>query len=201
MTSFNHYALGAVADWLHRTVAGLAPAAPGYRDDPRPSPAVRRSHLRVGPAPHSLRRGQRRLGARRRAVPTGRTRSGRGHRARVLARCRHAGEGRARRPPLEYGRSGPTSLCPRQVHHHPRCARRPDHMVRGRGRRQGRRRRTSRRGTSRRTTGAHLDAPAATLVRALASDEFSPHSTAFRHQVDAILSRPEPEAQNAVPQR
>jgi alpha-L-rhamnosidase len=31
MTSFNHYALGAVADWLHRTVAGLAPATPGYR--------------------------------------------------------------------------------------------------------------------------------------------------------------------------
>ena len=31
MTSFNHYALGAVADWLHRIVAGLAPAEPGYR--------------------------------------------------------------------------------------------------------------------------------------------------------------------------
>jgi alpha-L-rhamnosidase len=31
MTSFNHYALGAVADWLHRTVAGLAAAEPGYR--------------------------------------------------------------------------------------------------------------------------------------------------------------------------
>lgn len=31
MTSFNHYALGAVADWLHRSVAGLAPAGPGYR--------------------------------------------------------------------------------------------------------------------------------------------------------------------------
>jgi alpha-L-rhamnosidase len=31
MTSFNHYALGAVADWLHRVVAGLAPASPGYR--------------------------------------------------------------------------------------------------------------------------------------------------------------------------
>ncbi len=31
MTSFNHYALGAVADWMHRTVAGIAPAAPGYR--------------------------------------------------------------------------------------------------------------------------------------------------------------------------
>ncbi|ABS01609.1 glycoside hydrolase family 78 protein [Kineococcus radiotolerans] len=31
MTSFNHYALGSIADWVHRTVAGLAPAAPGYR--------------------------------------------------------------------------------------------------------------------------------------------------------------------------
>lgn len=31
MTSFNHIALGSVADWLHRVVAGLAPAAPGYR--------------------------------------------------------------------------------------------------------------------------------------------------------------------------
>jgi alpha-L-rhamnosidase len=39
MTSFNHYALGAVADWLHRVVAGLAPASPGYRQirfAPRP---------------------------------------------------------------------------------------------------------------------------------------------------------------------
>jgi alpha-L-rhamnosidase len=32
MTSFNHYALGAVADFLHRRLAGLAPAAPGYRE-------------------------------------------------------------------------------------------------------------------------------------------------------------------------
>ena len=30
MTSFNHYALGAVADWMHRTVAGIAPLEPGY---------------------------------------------------------------------------------------------------------------------------------------------------------------------------
>ena len=39
MTSFNHYSLGAVADYLHRVVAGLAPAAPGYREltiAPRP---------------------------------------------------------------------------------------------------------------------------------------------------------------------
>jgi alpha-L-rhamnosidase len=31
MTSFNHYALGAVADWMQRTIGGIAPAAPGYR--------------------------------------------------------------------------------------------------------------------------------------------------------------------------
>lgn len=30
MTSFNHYAFGAIGDWLHRVVAGLAPDAPGY---------------------------------------------------------------------------------------------------------------------------------------------------------------------------
>lgn len=30
MTSFNHYALGAVADWMHRTVAGLSSLEPGY---------------------------------------------------------------------------------------------------------------------------------------------------------------------------
>jgi alpha-L-rhamnosidase len=43
MTSFNHYALGAVADWLHRTLAGLAPARPGYREltvAPRPGPGL-----------------------------------------------------------------------------------------------------------------------------------------------------------------
>ncbi len=31
MTSFNHYALGAVADFLHRVVGGLAEVEPGYR--------------------------------------------------------------------------------------------------------------------------------------------------------------------------
>lgn len=47
MTSFNHYALGAVADWLHRTVAGLAPEAPGYRRlriAPRPLRALEHAH-------------------------------------------------------------------------------------------------------------------------------------------------------------
>ena len=31
MTSLNHYAFGAVADWMHRVLGGLAPGAPGYR--------------------------------------------------------------------------------------------------------------------------------------------------------------------------
>ncbi|MGE5463253.1 MAG: alpha-L-rhamnosidase C-terminal domain-containing protein, partial [Syntrophothermus sp.] len=45
MTSFNHYALGAVADWLHRTVAGLAPGEPGYRRlEIRPRPGGGLSH-------------------------------------------------------------------------------------------------------------------------------------------------------------
>lgn len=30
MTSFNHYAFGAVADWMHRSVAGIAPLSAGY---------------------------------------------------------------------------------------------------------------------------------------------------------------------------
>lgn len=39
MTSFNHYAFGSVADWMHRVVAGIAPAEPGYR------------RLRIAPQP------------------------------------------------------------------------------------------------------------------------------------------------------
>ena len=30
MTSFNHYALGAIADWMHQYVGGIRPLAPGY---------------------------------------------------------------------------------------------------------------------------------------------------------------------------
>jgi alpha-L-rhamnosidase len=31
MTSFNHYALGAVGDWLHKTIGGLRPVHPGWK--------------------------------------------------------------------------------------------------------------------------------------------------------------------------
>jgi alpha-L-rhamnosidase len=39
MTSFNHYALGAVADWLYRVVGGISALTPGYAElliAPRP---------------------------------------------------------------------------------------------------------------------------------------------------------------------
>ncbi|WP_163167147.1 alpha-L-rhamnosidase [Arthrobacter sp. Alg241-R88] len=43
MTSFNHYALGAVADWLHKAVGGIRPLEPGYAKvlfAPRPGPGI-----------------------------------------------------------------------------------------------------------------------------------------------------------------
>lgn len=49
MTSLNHYAFGAVADWLHRVVGGIEPAEAGYRRlriAPRPGTAP--AHLRPG---------------------------------------------------------------------------------------------------------------------------------------------------------
>jgi alpha-L-rhamnosidase len=64
MTSFNHYAFGAVADWMHRVIGGLAPASPGYRElriEPRPGGGLtwaRTSHLTpYGLAEVSWRRG------------------------------------------------------------------------------------------------------------------------------------------------
>ena len=41
MTSFNHYAFGAVATWLHSTVAGLSSLAPGW------------TRVRIAPRPHA----------------------------------------------------------------------------------------------------------------------------------------------------
>lgn len=43
MTSFNHYALGAVADWIYQVVGGIRPAEPGYarvRIQPVPGPGI-----------------------------------------------------------------------------------------------------------------------------------------------------------------
>ncbi|KJL24260.1 Bacterial alpha-L-rhamnosidase [Microbacterium azadirachtae] len=43
MTSFNHYALGAVADWIFQVVGGIRPLEPGYGRiliQPRPGPGI-----------------------------------------------------------------------------------------------------------------------------------------------------------------
>ena len=43
MTSFNHYALGAVCDWIYQVIGGISPAAPGYarvRIAPRPGEGI-----------------------------------------------------------------------------------------------------------------------------------------------------------------
>ncbi|MDQ0770988.1 alpha-L-rhamnosidase [Pseudarthrobacter defluvii] len=43
MTSFNHYALGAVADWMHKAIGGIRPLEPGYARvliQPRPGEGI-----------------------------------------------------------------------------------------------------------------------------------------------------------------
>jgi alpha-L-rhamnosidase len=48
MISFNHYALGAVADWMHRMIGGLTPAEPGYRlIEIRPRPGGGLTHAQA----------------------------------------------------------------------------------------------------------------------------------------------------------
>ncbi|HEY9197247.1 MAG TPA: alpha-L-rhamnosidase C-terminal domain-containing protein, partial [Mucilaginibacter sp.] len=31
MNSYNHYAYGAIGDWMYRNIAGIIPATPGYK--------------------------------------------------------------------------------------------------------------------------------------------------------------------------
>ena len=53
MLSFNHYAYGAMIDWVYRTVAGLAPADPGYRVvrvAPRPAAGMDRAAATIDTA-------------------------------------------------------------------------------------------------------------------------------------------------------
>ncbi|HZC28093.1 MAG TPA: family 78 glycoside hydrolase catalytic domain, partial [Actinopolymorphaceae bacterium] len=50
MTSFNHYAYGAVGAWLYETVGGIAPGAPGYRHlvvRPRPGGGISWAQARL----------------------------------------------------------------------------------------------------------------------------------------------------------
>jgi alpha-L-rhamnosidase len=69
MTSFNHYAFGAIADWLYDTVAGIVPTDVGFRSvrvAPRPGGSLRHvaaTHLTpYGPLSVSWRRDEEGLG-------------------------------------------------------------------------------------------------------------------------------------------
>ncbi|MFJ2766971.1 alpha-L-rhamnosidase [Streptomyces sp. NPDC087300] len=49
MNSFNHYAYGSVGEWMYANIAGIAPAAPGFRKvrvRPRPGGGVTRAEAR-----------------------------------------------------------------------------------------------------------------------------------------------------------
>ena len=50
MTSFNHYALGAVADWMHRTIGGIAAAGARLPESAHRAAARRRADLGHGEA-------------------------------------------------------------------------------------------------------------------------------------------------------
>ena len=74
MNSFNHYAYGAIGEWMYRIMAGLDTDAdaPGYKRAliaPRPG---RRLHEREGVARHDVRAGELGVGGARRRVRTGR---------------------------------------------------------------------------------------------------------------------------------
>ncbi len=107
MTSFNHYALGAVADWLHRTVAGLAPAAPGYRRitvRPQPGPVLADAAAR-----HLTPYGEAAVEWRRSGRPVHAVGAGAGgqHGDRAPAGRQRSGRGRARQPRVRLRRPVP----------------------------------------------------------------------------------------------
>ena len=58
MTSFNHYALGAVGDWLHRTVGGLCSGGARLQAHRDLAPARRRAHMGAQPPPNPVRHGR-----------------------------------------------------------------------------------------------------------------------------------------------
>lgn len=56
MTSFNHYALGFIADWLHTVVGGISPLEPGWKRfkvHPKPGGNVSHADVRFG-GPYGL---------------------------------------------------------------------------------------------------------------------------------------------------
>jgi alpha-L-rhamnosidase len=189
MTSFNHYALGAVADWMHRTVAGLAPAAPGYREilvRPQPNAALTHASARhltpYGDASEEWKRsdGRFRLDVR---IPVGAT-------ARVhvpgAAAPEEVGHGDHRwdtSDPIAPHASAPSAITTvREVFDEPKVwsavvAAAVEAGIAPRGEPEIARR-----------LAPHLDAPVADLVHHLAPDAFTPENSDLRRAADTILA-------------
>ena len=187
MTSFNHYALGAVADWLHRTVAGLAPAAPGYREllvRPRRGPPPERG---LGAAPHAVRRRRGLLGTVRGPAPAAGRRPGRRHRDRarpraVRSRCGSATAPTPGRRPTRRGR--PARCRPR------RPSATSSTMSTPGGRSSRPPWRPAWPATKRRPppgSSAFLDAPSSRLVDALAAPGLAEGGQALHARLDGLL--------------
>ncbi len=206
MTSFNHYAFGAVADWLHRVVAGLAPAAPGYR------------RLRIAPQPP--RRGLTEASASldtpygeassawtladgelelRVTVPVGAT-------ADVVLPSGATRRGRARRAPLRRAVRGRPRRATRGDRRH--ALRRPRRRPRGHGRVHGRRhqvRARGRRAHDRRPSraGRHDPSPGRRMLprseEVLADLERGFAAVSAGEEVPAdVLTAPEPTAEEVA---
>ncbi|GAB7036508.1 MULTISPECIES: alpha-L-rhamnosidase [Catenuloplanes] len=195
MTSFNHYALGAVADWLHRTVAGLAPAAPGYRElliRPVPTPALSfaraRHHTPYGVAHAGWERADGRLTVRV-TVPAGST-------ATVFlpgaAEPLHVGRGRhAWTVPDPTPPAGTPDTIRALMDHAPLWTSVVEAAV------------TS--GVARdeahlaRQLGPYLDRPATELSDAATAYGFAPGAAALRARLDALLERSRKDAARSTP--
>ena len=61
MTSFNHYAFGSIADWMHRTIGGLSALEPGYRARPHRATTGWGHHLGEDEPRDAARTGDRRV--------------------------------------------------------------------------------------------------------------------------------------------
>ena len=97
MTSFNHYAFGAVADWLHRTVGRSGPRGPGVPAAAHRPAAGSGHHVGRRDTRDSLRHSGSGVDAGRTArLHRGRHRSAEHHRRGVAARRQRAGRGRLR---------------------------------------------------------------------------------------------------------
>ena len=80
MTSFNHYAFGAVADWMHRDHRRIRPAEPGYRTRAHRASARRGHDLGRDRTRHPARARRGQLAGRPRRASAGRCHvAGRGH--------------------------------------------------------------------------------------------------------------------------